>query len=82
MLTNDKQLLCVERGLHDALKLSRLACIWYALWHVNKFEISTRQTSGYRDMVSVNAVTTAKFQNAVWQIVALIEKDEALAGDT
>lgn len=59
MLTNDKQLPCVERGLHDALnKLSRLACIWSALWHVNKF------------------------QNAGWQIVALIEKDEALAGVT
>jgi len=48
----------------------------------NENKISTGQTSGYRDMVSVTAVTTAKFQNAGWQIVALIEKDEALAGVT
>lgn len=46
----------------------------------NKINIATGQTSGYRDMVSNTAVTSAKFQNAGWQIVALIEKDEALAG--
>lgn len=44
--------------------------------------IATGETSGYRDMVSVTAVTKAEFQNAGWQIVALIEKDEALAGVT
>lgn len=53
-----------------------------AIVKADENSIATGQTSGYRDMVSKSAVTTAKFQNAGWQVVALIEKDEALAGVT
>lgn len=72
MITNSK-FTEVNDTLANTVNLETIA-------RVGEFKVSTGQTSGYRDMVSETAVTTARFQNAGWQIVALIEKDEALAG--
>lgn len=72
-LISDSRFTKIDDTLKSKINLSTIE-------RVGIYDISSGQTSGYRDMVSETAVTTVKFQNVGWQVVALIEKSEALSG--